>query len=77
MYQLQENDTSRFKLWIADVNTGKARPLFESPDISLNGIFEKYVATCLFNILHIYAFLLHSHYNMILHKYSPSAVILG
>lgn len=29
------------KLWVADVETGNARPLFQSPDLYLNAIFDK------------------------------------
>ncbi|CAA7388979.1 unnamed protein product [Spirodela intermedia] len=37
------NDSSKLKLWVADAQTGKARPLFPSPDVYLNTIFDNYV----------------------------------
>ncbi|GAU11295.1 hypothetical protein TSUD_342860 [Trifolium subterraneum] len=39
----EDNNTSKLRVWIADVETGKARPLFQSPDVYLNSVFENYV----------------------------------
>ncbi|KAK2418823.1 putative glutamyl endopeptidase, chloroplastic [Trifolium repens] len=39
----EDNNTSKLSVWIADVETGKARPLFQSPDVYLNAVFENYV----------------------------------
>jgi hypothetical protein len=30
-------------VWIVDVETGKARPLFQSPDLYLNAVFDNYI----------------------------------
>ncbi|XP_072996964.1 probable glutamyl endopeptidase, chloroplastic isoform X2 [Typha latifolia] len=40
-----EDDTtiSKLRVWIADVESGKARPLFQSPDVYLNAIFDSFV----------------------------------
>ncbi|KAM0947593.1 putative acylaminoacyl-peptidase transcription factor WD40-like family [Dioscorea sansibarensis] len=40
-----DDDESRNKMivWVADVETGNARPLFQSPDIYLNAIFDNFV----------------------------------
>lgn len=54
----QEDDiSSKLRVWFADVETGKARPLFQSPDICLNAVFDKYalvVSSVIFN--HQYMF---------------------
>lgn len=34
---------SKMKVWVADVETGEARPLFQSPEIYLNAVFDNYV----------------------------------
>lgn len=39
----EDNNTSKLRVWVADVETGKARPLFQSPDVYLNAVFENYV----------------------------------
>ncbi|KAK3415391.1 hypothetical protein EUGRSUZ_H01014 [Eucalyptus grandis] len=39
----EDNSSSKLQLWVADVETGKARPLFKSPDICLNAVFDKFV----------------------------------
>jgi dipeptidyl aminopeptidase/acylaminoacyl peptidase len=39
----EENVCSKLTVWVADVETGKARPLFQSPDIYLNAVFDNYV----------------------------------
>ncbi|KAJ0975577.1 hypothetical protein J5N97_017542 [Dioscorea zingiberensis] len=36
-----DENSSKMKVWVADVETGSARPLFQSPDIYLNAIFDK------------------------------------
>ncbi|KAM3323666.1 putative glutamyl endopeptidase, chloroplastic isoform X1 [Capsicum chacoense] len=43
--RLDEDDGSSGKLrvWVANVDTGKARPLFESPDIYVNSVFDNFV----------------------------------
>ncbi|XP_057995370.1 probable glutamyl endopeptidase, chloroplastic isoform X1 [Hevea brasiliensis] len=41
--RVDEEDNSTLRLWVADVETGKARPLFQSPDVYLNAIFDNYV----------------------------------
>ncbi|XP_064978877.1 probable glutamyl endopeptidase, chloroplastic isoform X5 [Musa acuminata AAA Group] len=38
----EENNSSKLRVWVADVESGKARPLFQSPDIFLNAVFDKY-----------------------------------
>lgn len=40
--QQEDDSSSKLRVWFADVETGKARPLFQSPDICLNAIFDKY-----------------------------------
>ncbi|KAL8138233.1 hypothetical protein V2J09_004234 [Rumex salicifolius] len=39
----ETSGSNMLKVWVADIETGKARPLFKSPDINLNAIFENYV----------------------------------
>ncbi|XP_077219363.1 prolyl oligopeptidase family protein isoform X2 [Tasmannia lanceolata] len=39
----EEDNSSKLKVWVADVETGKARPLFQSPDINLNAVFDNFV----------------------------------
>ncbi|XP_060217602.1 probable glutamyl endopeptidase, chloroplastic [Lycium barbarum] len=43
--RLDEDDgsSSKLRVWVANVDTGKARPLFESPDIYVNAVFENFV----------------------------------
>ncbi|GMH02310.1 hypothetical protein Nepgr_004149 [Nepenthes gracilis] len=43
--RVDEDDGSSTKLrvWVADVETGKARPLFQSPDVYLNAVFDNFV----------------------------------
>ncbi|XP_020265546.1 probable glutamyl endopeptidase, chloroplastic [Asparagus officinalis] len=38
----EEDNSSKLRVWVADVESGKARPLFQSPDIYLNAIFDNY-----------------------------------
>ncbi|URE41008.1 hypothetical protein MUK42_11709 [Musa troglodytarum] len=37
----EDNNSSKLRVWVADVESGKARPLFQSPDIFLNAVFDK------------------------------------
>ena len=37
----QEDGGGKLRVWVADVETGKAKPLFQSPDVFLNAIFDK------------------------------------
>ncbi|KAK1576009.1 hypothetical protein Q3G72_010097 [Acer saccharum] len=39
----EEDNSGKLRVWVADVETGKARPLFQSPDIYLNAIFDNFV----------------------------------
>ncbi|KAF1869587.1 hypothetical protein Lal_00017162 [Lupinus albus] len=39
----EDNNSSKFRVWIADVETGEARPLFQSPNVYLNAVFDNYV----------------------------------
>lgn len=39
----EDSSSSKLRVWVADVDTGKARPLFQSPDIYLNAIFDNFV----------------------------------
>ncbi|KAL2345477.1 hypothetical protein Fmac_006762 [Flemingia macrophylla] len=39
----EDNDSSKLTVWIANVKTGKARPLFQSPNVRLNAVFDNYV----------------------------------
>jgi hypothetical protein len=39
----EENDRGKLTVWFANVKTGKARPLFQSPDIYLNAVFLSYL----------------------------------
>ncbi|KVI12548.1 Peptidase S9, prolyl oligopeptidase, catalytic domain-containing protein [Cynara cardunculus var. scolymus] len=42
--QEQEDDGgNKLRVWVADVETGKAKPLFQSPNVFLNAIFDNYV----------------------------------
>lgn len=41
--RVDEEDTiSKLRVWVADVESGKARPLFQSPDVHVNAVFENY-----------------------------------
>lgn len=42
LYQ-DDGSSSKLRVWVANVDTGKARPLFESPDVYVNAVFDKYV----------------------------------
>uniref|UniRef100_A0A5B7B2U5 Probable glutamyl endopeptidase, chloroplastic n=1 Tax=Davidia involucrata TaxID=16924 RepID=A0A5B7B2U5_DAVIN len=39
----EDGRSSKLRVWVADVETGKARPLFQSPDIYLNAVFDNFV----------------------------------
>ncbi|OVA16766.1 Peptidase S9 [Macleaya cordata] len=39
----EQSENSKLRVWVADVETGEARPLFQSPDIYLNAVFDNYV----------------------------------
>ncbi|XAR58375.1 Acylaminoacyl-peptidase [Bertholletia excelsa] len=43
--RVDEDDvnSSKLRVWIAEVETGKARSLFQSPDIYLNAVFDNFV----------------------------------
>ncbi|CAI9767861.1 unnamed protein product [Fraxinus pennsylvanica] len=43
--RIDEEDgiSSMLRVWVADVETGKARPLFESSDMFLNAVFDNFV----------------------------------
>ncbi|KAF8394663.1 hypothetical protein HHK36_020879 [Tetracentron sinense] len=38
-----DNNSSKLRVWVADVETGKARPFFQSPNIYLNAVFDNFV----------------------------------
>ncbi|WOL11800.1 putative glutamyl endopeptidase, chloroplastic isoform X5 [Canna indica] len=39
----EDSNSSKFRVWVADIETGKARPVFQSPDIFLNAVFDNFV----------------------------------
>ncbi|XP_031260078.1 probable glutamyl endopeptidase, chloroplastic isoform X2 [Pistacia vera] len=39
----EDSGSSKLRVWVTDVETAKARPLFQSPDIHLNAVFENFV----------------------------------
>ncbi|KAG0486693.1 hypothetical protein HPP92_008788 [Vanilla planifolia] len=39
----EDNTCSKLRVWVADVNSGMARPLFCSDDVYLNAIFDNFV----------------------------------
>ncbi|CAL0311149.1 unnamed protein product [Lupinus luteus] len=39
----EDNNSSKFGVWIADVEIGESRPLFQSPNVYLNAVFDNYV----------------------------------
>ncbi|KAJ0052985.1 hypothetical protein Pint_00866 [Pistacia integerrima] len=39
----EDSGSSKLRVWVTDVETAKARPLFQSPDIYLNAVFENFV----------------------------------
>ncbi|KAK8654390.1 hypothetical protein V6N13_128359 [Hibiscus sabdariffa] len=42
-FEEEESSSSKLRVWVADVETGTSRPLFRSPDIYLNAVFDNYV----------------------------------
>ncbi|KAH9750557.1 putative glutamyl endopeptidase [Citrus sinensis] len=38
-----DGEDGKLRIWVADVETGKAKPLFESPDMCLNAVFGSFV----------------------------------
>ncbi|KAK6937287.1 Peptidase S9, prolyl oligopeptidase, catalytic domain, partial [Dillenia turbinata] len=39
----EDCSSGKLRVWVADVETGKARPLFQSPDICINAVFDNFV----------------------------------
>ncbi|KAK4751102.1 hypothetical protein SAY87_004584 [Trapa incisa] len=39
----EDNSSSKLRVWVANVETGIARPLFQSPDVHLNAVFDNFV----------------------------------
>ncbi|GAB2301826.1 hypothetical protein Dimus_035852 [Dionaea muscipula] len=39
----EDGSSSKLRVWIADVESGEARPLFQSSDIYLNAVFDNFV----------------------------------
>ncbi|XP_057782216.1 probable glutamyl endopeptidase, chloroplastic [Salvia miltiorrhiza] len=39
----EDGSSSKLRLWVAEIETGKARPLFQTPDIFLNAVFDNFV----------------------------------
>ncbi|XP_065860331.1 probable glutamyl endopeptidase, chloroplastic isoform X2 [Euphorbia lathyris] len=39
----EDSSSSMLRVWVADVETGEARPLFQSPDVYLNAVFDNFV----------------------------------
>lgn len=39
----EDDDSSKLRVWVADVETGKAQPLFQSAEFYLNAVFDNYV----------------------------------
>ncbi|KAJ1297466.1 hypothetical protein BS78_01G378700 [Paspalum vaginatum] len=39
----EDNKSGKLRVWIADVESGEAKPLFTSPEIYLNAIFDSFV----------------------------------
>ncbi|GLU07267.1 hypothetical protein SLE2022_242310 [Rubroshorea leprosula] len=39
----EDGSSGKLRVWVADIETGEARPLFQSPDICLNGVFDNFV----------------------------------
>ncbi|KAK9161731.1 hypothetical protein Syun_008072 [Stephania yunnanensis] len=39
----EDNSSGKLRVWVADVETGVAQPLFKSPDVYLNAVFDNYV----------------------------------
>ncbi|GFQ01565.1 probable glutamyl endopeptidase chloroplastic [Phtheirospermum japonicum] len=39
----EDGSSSMLRLWVADIETGQARPLFQAPNIFLNAVFDNFV----------------------------------
>ncbi|XP_034904056.1 probable glutamyl endopeptidase, chloroplastic [Populus alba] len=39
----EDNSSSKLRVWVANVETGQARPLFQSPNVYLNAVFDTFV----------------------------------
>ncbi|PIM98828.1 hypothetical protein CDL12_28687 [Handroanthus impetiginosus] len=39
----EDGSSSMLRVWVADIETGKARPLFQASDIFLNAVFDNFV----------------------------------
>ncbi|CAN1353036.1 Probable glutamyl endopeptidase, chloroplastic [Linum perenne] len=39
----EDNSSSKLTVWVADIETGQARPLFQSSDVYLNAVFDNFV----------------------------------
>ncbi|PON61711.1 Peptidase [Parasponia andersonii] len=39
----EENSSSKLAVWVADIETGEARPLIQNPEIYLNAVFDNFV----------------------------------
>lgn len=39
----EDGSSSKLRLWVAEIETGKARPLFQTADIFLNAVFDNFV----------------------------------
>ena len=39
----EDNSSSKLRVWVANMETGQARPLFQSPDVYLNAVFDNFV----------------------------------
>ncbi|KAL7200326.1 hypothetical protein ACSBR1_032283 [Camellia fascicularis] len=39
----EDNSSGKLRVWVADVETGKSRPVFQSPDFYLNAVFDNFV----------------------------------
>ncbi|KAL4375903.1 hypothetical protein GQ457_02G002180 [Hibiscus cannabinus] len=42
-FEEEDSSSGKLRVWVADVETGTARPLFQSQEIFLNAVFDNYV----------------------------------
>ncbi|KAK8554662.1 hypothetical protein V6N13_093637 [Hibiscus sabdariffa] len=42
-FEEEDSSSGKLRVWVADVETGTARPLFQSQEIYLNAVFDNYV----------------------------------
>eukprot|EP01018_Ginkgo_biloba_P008717 Gb_40375 [translate_table: standard] len=42
-FDQEDNTSSKLSLWVADVETGQARPLFGTSEVNLNAVFDNFV----------------------------------